>query len=704
MESHGFARARAIEVSRFSAGSRFREGEAPAELHGRWPLRREHFDRIVPRYSEQRLPLSVPWRTARWSRAIALVGVLLATAAPADAQDPGGHAPVDALLRLVPSDAAVVLTVEDLREQLHAFTSSSLFAGLKQLPAVQAWLESDKARQLRRSRDQIETVLGIKLSEICDDLIGDAVVLALRLPPAAPADPSQARGLLIFQARNHALLERMIQAVNDKQKAGGELARLTGREHRGTAYQMREFPPGASRPSEWYVSYPDGTFAFSNSESLIQSVIDRKGQNLPRGTTPHARNGGNLAATLDGGLNDLARFQAVRRRQNAKALARLFIEPRQVERLIAASPRPGKASDARIMEMLERYLKAVEYAGATLEWNDAGIVIHTVETLDRSKLEPWLVRWAGNQLQVDPTLARVPSTAIALASGHLDAPAFYEALCQIVPAEDRTKLTNLETLFGGLLLGQDLRTRILPQLGPGVIAYLESPPDEPPNAGVSATATPEAASSPSVFAGVLVTSLRKSSGLRPDAVPSASQVTAAAAIENALHTVLALAALDEKRTNKGSQIITRPFAGVYVTTLSPPTPFAYALDDARSRLILSTSPEAVARYLEAASKPEAGARFRQFRARAFPDAQTFFCVDLSALSSLAGRRHEQLVELLGTRKNRPAAEVERDLAQVVALARLFDAAFLTSRFEPEAAAVHRRAGLILRESKTPKSP
>ena len=108
--------------------------------------------------------------------------------------------------------------------------------------------------------------------------------------------------------------------------------------------------------------------------------------------------------------------------------------------------------------MLERYLTAVEYAGATLEWNDAGIILHTVETLDRSKLEPWLVRWAGDQLRLIKHSARVPDTAIALASGHLDAPAFYEALRQIVPDEARPKLTNLETLLGGLLLGQDLRT------------------------------------------------------------------------------------------------------------------------------------------------------------------------------------------------------------------------------------------------------
>ncbi len=622
-------------------------------------------------------------------RMLAVFAVLLALAQPGAAQVPAGNSSLDALLRLVPADSAVVLTVENFREELHAFTSSHLYAGLKQLPAVKTWIESEKARQLRHSRDQIEAVLGIKLSDICDDLLGDAVVLALRLAPDAPADSSQARGLLLLRARNTALLERLIQVVNDKQQAGGELARLSARQFAGTAYHMREFPQEASRPSEWYVTYPDGTFAFSNSESLIQSVINRKARSLAQATTEPARSGGKPVVAVDGGLADLARFQAVKRRQSTKALARLFIEPRQVERLIAASPPTSKASDLKIMEMLARYLTAVEYAGATLEWNDAGIILHTVETLDRSKLEPWLVRWAGNELQVDQTLARVPDTAVALTSGHLDAPAFYEALREIVPEEAGPKITNLETLLGGLLLGQDVRTAILPQLGPGIIAYAESPLDDA--SGATATATPDASSSARVFGGVLVASLRKSGQ------PASNPTPAGPAVENALRTVLALAALDEKRNNGRSQIITRPVAGTTVTALGNPTPFAFTVDATGSRLILGTSQEAVARYLEAASKPEAGARFRQLRARAFPDTQTFLCVDLSALSSLAGRHHDQLIELLATRKNRPTADVERDLAQVVALGKLFEAAFLTSRFEPEAAAVHRRAGLILHE-------
>ena len=229
---------------------------------------------------------------------------------------------------------------------------------------------------------------------------------------------------------------------------------------------------------------------------MIHSVIDRKRRELSQTASDASRTRDNSRGN-DRALTELAGFQSVKRRQPAKTLARLFIEPRQIERLIAENPRPSKASDARILAMLERYLAAVEYAGATLEWTDSGIVLETVETLDRSKLEPWLLRWADNDLRPDATLARVPATTIAVASGHVDAPAFYEALCQIVPDEDQPKLKNLETLLGGLLLGQDLRTRILPRLGPGLIAYVEAPPDVL-DASPSETAPPAASSRPSL--------------------------------------------------------------------------------------------------------------------------------------------------------------------------------------------------------------
>ena len=654
------------------------------------------------------LSLTARTRTVAIGLAFAALWLVLAANASGRAQDQPGARPADGLLRLVPPDSVAVLTVEGLRDQIRAFTASRLAEGLKQLPAVQAWVESEKARQFAHSRDQIEAVLGIKLTEVCDELIGDTVVLALRLSPDAPADSSQARGLLLFQARNKVLLDRLIHAINTKQKESGELTQVTERQRAGITYHCRVFAAAAARPSEWYVSYPDGTFAFSNSEGLILSVIDRKGQGdapdapgAPRASNPSSEK-------IDRGLRELPRFQSVQSRLPAKALARLFVEPRQLVRLMAAAPRPAKAADARIMAMIARYLAAVDYAGAALVWNASGIVVHTAETLDPAKLDPWLVRWAGNHRQLDPALRRVPPTALAVASGRIDAVALHEALLQIVPDEDAPRLSNLETLLTGLLLGQDLRTRILPQLGPGVLAYVDSPPETD---DALATGAPRSTASAWPFPQVLVISVQGDEPAAPVANARPPQAvsrdnhaaSAAAAIENALNSVLALAALDEKRNDGRSRIITRSVAGASVTTLDSPIPFAYAVDVAGSRLVLGTSPAAVANYLEASRNPESGARFRQFQARAFPDEETFFCVDLDAVSQLAGRRHDRLVEILASRKNRPVADVDRDLSQVLAFAKLFEAAYITSRFEPEAAAVRRRVGFLLPDPKTPKT-
>jgi len=117
---------------------------------------------------------------------------LLIAAGHTVAAEPGAR-PAEALLRLVPPDAAVVLTVEGLRDQARAFSESRLAADLRRLPAVRAWLDSEKYRQFEQSRAMVETILGANLTELRDELLGDAVVLALRLP----SDPTkEARGLV----------------------------------------------------------------------------------------------------------------------------------------------------------------------------------------------------------------------------------------------------------------------------------------------------------------------------------------------------------------------------------------------------------------------------------------------------------------------------------------------------------------------------
>jgi hypothetical protein len=638
-------------------------------------------------------------RLATWrcqARLVWLCVVLLTLGARVQAAAPG-ETPTDSLLRLVAPDAAVVLTIEGLRDQVRALGSSRLAADIWQLPTVQAWPKSEKYQQFEHSRARIEAVLEVNLTDLRDELLGDAALLALRLPPQEPADSSLARGVLLFQARDHALLERLIRVINATQTQNGELASLGDRTRRGTTYHVREFPAESGRMSEWYVAYPDGTFAFSNSEFLIQAVIDRKT------AAPAAE----IAAT-DGpsprvgpGLGDLPAVRAVQRRLSRPALARVFVNPRQIRRLLAAAPRPTKPGDARLMAMVERYLAAVDFAGASLVWNDRSIEAQMVEILDPAKLDPWLRRWARGAGPRDPSLDRVPSTALAVASGHIDPLALFDAVSQLVPDEDGPSLANVETVLTGLLLGQDLRTRVLPRLGPGILAYIDLPSD---SIDLKAAAADPALGSSWPFPLVVVVSLGKEVPVasRPTGSPpeqpnaqEATPVPVAAALENALRTILALTALDGKRNHGRSRIRTSVVAGTAVTTLEPPLPFAYAVDGAGSRAIAATSADSLARYLESSTDAKAGERFRQLHARSFPGDQTFFCVDLDAVTRLAGRQHDRLIQALAARKERPPADIERDLNQVLGMARLFEAAFLTSRFEPDAAAVERRVGLIL---------
>ena len=509
--------------------------------------------------------------------------------------------PSDALLRLVPPDAAVVVSVENLREHASNFLKSPLAADLRQLPAVRAWFASEKYQQFERSRAQIEALLGANLTDLRDELLGDAVVLALRLPADGPADASQARGILLVKVRDLALLKRLIRVINTTQQESGELAAVADRQRNGTTYHVREFPPAADRLAEWFVAFPDGTFAFSNSEAMIQSVIDRKAP---------ARVGNDAAeavSKIDPGLGELPKLMAVQSKLPGPAAARLFVDPRQFERLIAAQPRPDKPADARPIVLLERYLAAVEYAGAALTWSDESIVIHSVETLNASLLDPWLRHWAGDTRPIDSSISLVPPTALAHVTGRLDASAMLDALSQFIGDQEQPRLTNFETLASCLLLGQDLRTHVFPRLGPGVLAYFDTPPttDEPAAVSGSKTAPPTGWPFPLV---VVVS-------LGADAEPGTS-VTLAAAADNALRAVLAVMAVDDKRYQGRSRIVNRTVAGTTITTLDPSIPFAYAVDRVHHRLVVSQSPGAVERYLESPSDPRAGERLRRIHAAA----------------------------------------------------------------------------------------
>jgi hypothetical protein len=557
-----------------------------------------------------------------------------------------GAEPADSLLRLVPPDAGVTLAVEDLRGHAKAFFDSPLAEDLGRLPSVQDWLKSKPFSDFRQARRDVEKVLGVSVATIRDDLLGDAVVLALRVPPGGRQD--EARGLLLVRVRDRALLDRLIKGVNAAQKESGELTRVVERVQGTTTYWLREF--AGTRPTEYYATLEDNTFAWSNSEEMVQEVIDRKS--------------GKRA-----GLGHDANFQRVRRRLPARSAASVFVNPRFIEALMAAAQKPSRPIDQTTMTLLSDYLTAVDYAGAALEWRD-GFILREEEAINAGKLPLWLQHWARRP-SITPRLDRVPSTALAMASAHVDAQALEEIVRELTPKASRRKLDNVLLALGGVMLGNDVKSAILPHLGPGTLAYLEPPASR--GAGFSLIAM----------------------------VDLGGEAGVASALDNALRTLLAVYALDLKHGDGQLQVETSESHGAKLTTLRPTSPFAYAVS--ADRLVLGKSAESVARALEPSSVPAAG--FSRLRAAYFPEVETFVCADLEAIHRFADAHRQAFARRIASDRNSTPEQAARDLDRALALMALFRHAFVTSAISPDGQAIHRTAGLIARGAgPAPRTP
>ncbi len=166
------------------------------------------------------------WRKRRWLHLLALAALLgIGWITPAHASRPA-----DDLLQLAPPDATAILVVEGLREHAAIVESSSLLRDLRQLPAVRAWLASDRKAQFDRSCQDIARVLGIDdVSMVRDEILGDAVVLVLTTEPGAGPDP--ARGMVLTRVRDRKLLDRLLARLNEMEKSQGTLVAVERRSH-----------------------------------------------------------------------------------------------------------------------------------------------------------------------------------------------------------------------------------------------------------------------------------------------------------------------------------------------------------------------------------------------------------------------------------------------------------------------------------------
>ena len=549
--------------------------------------------------------------------------------------------PADSLLKLIASDSGLTLIVEDFRARAGEMAGSPSLARIEELPAVRGWLASPPYRKAEQAARHIEAALEVKLERIRDDILGDA--LALSLQPGPAGRPDQSRGLLLVKPRDRALLARLVRAIDDAQIRSGELSSVELRNRGVLGYSARLFKP-IGRPPEYYAALDDGTFAWSNSEPLLWGVLDRKATDQP-------------------GLGDDPDFRKVRAGLPARPLASLFINPRIVERSMAGG---AKAEGDRASAMIARYIGSVGQFGLALLW-DGGISLHSSESIAPQKLDPWLREWLTGPPVPAVLKGRLSPSTVAVASLGIDFPALVEAARDLVTEAERPSLANLRQLLQGVLLGRDPLTDLVPRLKPGLLLALEVEPDQAIRPRFSVVGAIDWSDNP---------------GSDPLAGP----------VANGLRTLMAFHALNPKGRADHLQVESRTVGETKVTLLTGGAGTILSGRVDRSRLILGTSPESVAR----AGPGPVPATLAEIHAGELANASTFAIVDLPRLVGEVRTLRGPIARELAGRSRRPVAAADRDLGDLLDFADLFRAATFRSTTASDATEIRRTIKLFAR--------
>jgi len=359
----------------------------------------------------------------------------------------------DELLRLVPEDVGFCLVLEGIREHgialanspfVNQFRTSLLGARIRNAPETQKLTELDRF---------LQRYLELDASQLRDDILGDALVLAYR--PGPPGKPEEEQGLFLLRARDAKLLALLVERVNTLQKESGELNDLEQCEYHGRRYYRR-----VERMGENYYYLRGSVLAFAPREGILRQLIELDGE-APKDVEPP------LARQF--------RLLGV-----SKSLAALWLNPRAFDAALydtAFQHKAAAATGARavVLQTLALYWKALE-----------GIAFSVVLDKDltlalaiRAKVEelPWPARrFLSTASRPSAVWHHLPDNALLIFACRVDVPAVVEMLGEFVADDTRKSFRAKVEGTVEAILGKDMIKDILRSLGPDWGVCVVAPP------------------------------------------------------------------------------------------------------------------------------------------------------------------------------------------------------------------------------------
>lgn len=377
-------------------------------------------------------------------RRIAALALVLLTVSPAAA------GPREELLRVAPSDAAIVVVLQNAREHYHKLSQSPFVEWLPST-GLGKRLIGTELKQLRESGAMIFRELGTNPASIIDDIAGDAVAFAFS--PAPPGRPADERAIILVRPRKREALQNLVAKLNELQTKSGELKNVVRKEHAGIEYTERLKSEGASE----YYCFRGDLFAFSSSENDVKGFIDRdRTAALPAAKEPE------LVSRL-------------KRLGVADAAALVLINPRPLDAEIDAHAAAARPAEKRFLQKFNEVWHALDSAALYLSI-DSAVELGVSFRFQPGKLPANLKKWLTGTGPFGAVAALVPPDALFGAAGRFRATELLELIGSLAPVEEGKPDFKqwIDQTFGPIL-GRTSLPLVLDCLGPEFAFWAEPP-------------------------------------------------------------------------------------------------------------------------------------------------------------------------------------------------------------------------------------
>jgi hypothetical protein len=257
------------------------------------------------------------------------------------------------LAALLPADVGVCVEGRDIARHTQDFTQSELHGRIAQFPPLVAW-KSENGTELAKLAGQLREQLGVTPSELWNGLLGKQAMLAVWPPrssdaatPATQGGPGEGRAVLLLEATDAALLDRVLNHLVDLHRKSGHWKQSQPLEIGGQTCTLHVVQP-KGQSSRLYLVALGNLGLMSNDEPLIRQVLTRE----------------IAAKSSERTLAELPAYQAGMARLAPDAALRLFLNPRPWDGMMAV---PRQGSKSSVPPWFLDLWKAADYVTASCE-------------------------------------------------------------------------------------------------------------------------------------------------------------------------------------------------------------------------------------------------------------------------------------------------------------------------------------------------